>query len=135
MRGLAMAKAFFWAAWICVVYVYFGYPLLLMVWRKWARRPVRKEYRELSVSVVIAMHNERKNVEAKLRNCFELDYPADLLQVIVTLDAPTDGTDEVLREYTSRGVEVVCSPVRRGKAEALNRGLAAAKGEIVVFAD
>jgi biofilm PGA synthesis N-glycosyltransferase PgaC len=130
-----MAKVFFWAAWICIVYVYFGYPALLMVWRRVARRPVRKEYQELTVSLVIAMHNERKNVEAKIRNCFELDYPGDKLQVIVTLDAPTDGTDEVLREYAGRGVEVVCSPVRRGKAEALNRGLAIARGEIVVFAD
>jgi cellulose synthase/poly-beta-1,6-N-acetylglucosamine synthase-like glycosyltransferase len=106
-----------------------------MLWRKLARRPVRKEYRELSVSLVMAMHNESKNARAKIQNCFELDYPADKLQIIVSLDAPTDGTDAVLRDYADRGVDVLYCPVRRGKAEALNRGLAIARGEIVMFAD
>jgi len=50
-------------------------------------QPIRKRYQEPSVSLVIAMHNERDNVEAKLRNGFELDYPPDKLQVIVSLDA------------------------------------------------
>ena len=50
-------------------------------------QPIRKRYQESSVSFVIAMQNERDNVEAKLRNGFELDYPPDKLQVIVSLDA------------------------------------------------
>ena len=99
------------------------------------RRPVRKRYRELIVSLVIAMHNERDNVEAKLRNCFELDYPPDKLQVIVSLDAPTDGTDVLVRDYADKGVDVACSAVHRGKATAVNRGVAFAKGEVVLFAD
>jgi len=130
-----MATILFWAAFTCIVYVYAGYPLLLMLWRRVSRRPVDKRYRELSVSLVIAMHNERRNVEAKIRNCQELDYPADKLQIIVSLDAPTDGTDDLLRDSTGQGVEVVCCPVRRGKAEALNSGLAVARGEIVIFGD
>ena len=130
-----MAKIIFWTAFAGIVYVYVGYPLLLMLWRGMVRRPIHKQYRELSVSLVIAMHNERKNVKAKIQNCFELDYPADKLQVIVSLDAPTDGTDDLLQDYTDRGVDVVYCPVRRGKAEALNSGLAIARGEIVMFAD
>jgi poly-beta-1,6-N-acetyl-D-glucosamine synthase len=84
---------------------------------------------------VIAMRNERKNVQRKMQNCFELDYPPGKLQVIVSLDAPTDGTEALVREYAGKGVEVVYSPVHRGKAEALNSGMAMATGEIVVFAD
>jgi cellulose synthase/poly-beta-1,6-N-acetylglucosamine synthase-like glycosyltransferase len=123
-----MVKAMFWLAFICIVYVYAGYPLLLIIWRWMVRRPVRKRYREPSVSLVIAMHNEKDNVEAKLRKCFELDYPPDKLQVIESLDAPTDGTDVLVRDYADKGVDVVCSAVHRGKATAVNRGVAIAKG-------
>ena len=130
-----MATILFWAAFSCIAYVYAGYPLLLMLWRRVSRRPVDKRNRELSVSLVIAMHNERNNVQAKMRNCFELDYPADKLQIVVSLDAPTDGTDALLQDYAGQGVEVVCCPVRRGKAEALNSGMAVARGEIAIFGD
>jgi cellulose synthase/poly-beta-1,6-N-acetylglucosamine synthase-like glycosyltransferase len=130
-----MAEILFWTTFSCIVYVYAGYPLLLMLWRKLFRRPVNKQYRELTVSLVIAMHNERKNVRAKIQNCFDLDYPADKLHIIVSLDAPSDGTDALLMEYAEQGVDVVYCPVRRGKAEALNCGLAIARGEIVMFAD
>jgi cellulose synthase/poly-beta-1,6-N-acetylglucosamine synthase-like glycosyltransferase len=130
-----MAKAIFWAALAGIAYVYAGYPLLLLVWRTCGRRPVRKRPQEPSVSLVIVMCNERTNVQAKMQNCLDLDYPAAKLQVIVSLDAPTDGTEALVRGYAGKGLEVVSSPVHRGKAEALNSGVAAATGEIVVFAD
>jgi biofilm PGA synthesis N-glycosyltransferase PgaC len=130
-----MVEAIFWTALTCIAYVYVGYPVLLMVWRKVAQRPVDKRYQEPSVSLVIAMHNERNDVRPKMRNCFELDYPADRLQVIVSLDAPTDGTDILVREYAGQGVDIFYSPVRRGKAAALNSGVTMATGEVVLFAD
>jgi biofilm PGA synthesis N-glycosyltransferase PgaC len=130
-----MVETIFWTSLSCIAYVYVGYPLLLMVWRRLAQRPVHKRYQEPTVSLVIAMHNERKHVRAKMENCFELDYPADRLQVIVSLDAPIDGTDALVREYAVRGVDVVYSPVRSGKAAALNSGVAMATGEVLLFAD
>ena len=92
-----MVEAIFWTSLSCVAYVYVGYPLLLILWRRLAPRPVHKQYQEPSVSLIVAMHNERKNARPKMENCFELDYPADKLQVIVSLDAPTDGTDDLIR--------------------------------------
>jgi len=130
-----MIEALFWTSLSCIAYVYAGYPLLLMVWRRCAQRPVHKRYHEPSVSLVVAMHNERKNARPKMENCFELDYPADKLQVIVSLDAPTDGTDALLQDYAVRGVDVVYSQERRGKAAALNSGVAMATGEILLFTD
>lgn len=130
-----MAEVIFSIALACTVYVYAGYPLVLLAWRWWQGQPVRKRYQEPNVSLVIAMHNERNNVQPKMQNCFELDYPRARLQVIVSLDAPTDGTDSLVREYADKGVEAVYSSVHRGKAETLNSGVAVATGEIVVFAD
>jgi len=129
-----MAAFVFWAALTFVLYVYLGYPLLLAVYRRFFARPVRKSYWEPSVSLVIAMHNERQNVREKMQNCFDLDYPAEKLQIIVSLDAPSDGTDLLFHQYADR-VNVIHCPVRRGKAEALNSGMQVATGEIIVFGD
>ncbi len=130
-----MAETIFWIALASIVYVYIGYPLLLTLWVKRGHRPIRKKYQEPSVSIVIAMHNERTNVHARMQNCFELDYPPDKLQIIVSLDAPTDGTVALVREYFDQGVGVAYSSIHRGKAEALNSGVELATGEILLFAD
>ncbi len=130
-----MAIIVFWISLVFVGYVFLGYPLVLFVWRACARRPVLKKACEPTVSLVISMHNEARNVPAKMRNCGELDYPADRLQVIVSLDASTDSTLTLLKEFGPQRLQIVSSSIRGGKAVAVNRGVAAATGEIVVFGD
>jgi len=128
-----MAQVIFWTMFVCMFYVYVGYPLLLAVWRRLAPRPIHKRHYEPTVSMVIAMGNESANVLKKMDDCLELDYPSAKLQIIVSLDAPTDGTDKLVRGC--QGVEVVSSQARIGKAGALNSGVARATGEILLFAD
>lgn len=118
-----------------LVYVHIGYPVLLMVWRRFAHRPVRKEYWEPSVSILIAAHNEKDTIAAKLLNCLQLDYPAEKVEVVVALDAPTDGTDQVVRQHLTGNIKVVSLPRRQGKSGALNHAAALAHGDILVFAD
>src|SRR5689334_10606949 len=125
----------FWVSFIFVCYVYLGYPAVLTIWRRISGRPVEKSYWEPTVSIVIAAHNERQNIEKKLANCFSLDYPRHKLQIVVSLDGPTDGSEFVMWKYASRGVELVYSRQHTGKAGALNRAMRRATGEIVVFAD
>lgn len=132
---LSMAEMVLWLSLLCIIYVYLGYPIVLMAWRRMTRRQVDKYACEPSVSLIIAMHNEERNVRPKLQNCFELDYPSGKLQIIISLDAPTDGTGALVQQYQRQGVEIICSPVRKGKAAALNSAMTIAKGEIVLFAD
>lgn len=130
-----MARIVFWVALAEVAYVYLGYPLLLMAWHRYALWPVRKCPCEPTVSLVIPMGNEAHNVVAKMRNCQELDYPSGKLQVVVSLDAPADATRQLLRDCAPPGTGIVFSPIRSGKASAVNSGVAAATGEILVFGD
>jgi len=130
-----MATVIFWSSFAAVFYVYVGYPILLFIWRLIVRKPVHKAAWEPFVSVVIAAHNEREHIDAKIRNCLDLDYPRDKVEVILSLDGPTDGTEDVARRYESNGITVIHWPVRSGKAGALNRALSAARGEIILFAD
>ncbi len=125
----------FWISLLFVAYVYVGYPALLVVLRRFVQRPVKKQYFQSSVSIIIAAYNERQTIERKLRNCLALDYPKRKLQIIVSLDGPTDGTEFAVWQYASQGVELVHSKEHLGKAAALNRAVRRAKGDIIVFAD
>jgi poly-beta-1,6-N-acetyl-D-glucosamine synthase len=125
----------FWVSFLFVCYVYFGYPAVLLIWKRIAAQPVRKAYWEPKVSIVIAAHNEAARIEQKLKNCLSLDYPKHKLQILVSLDGPTDGSEFLVWKYAARGVELVHSGTHTGKAAALNRAMRRAAGDIVVFAD
>ncbi|HEY3127936.1 MAG TPA: glycosyltransferase family 2 protein [Acidobacteriota bacterium] len=131
-----MAEPIFWTSFVFIAYIYFGYPVLLILWRRLARRTVRKAYWEPSVSLVIAAHNERDNIERKIANCLDSDYPRDRMQIIVSLDAPTDGTESLAQRYANRReVEIIYSRLRKGKVAAINAAVKKAEGQILVFGD
>lgn len=88
-----------------------------------------------TVTLLIAAYNEDRVIEAKLRNSLALDYPRDRLEIIVVSDGSNDATPAIARRFVERGVTPLHDPARRGKTAALNRGVAAARGEIVVFSD
>ena len=70
----------------------------------------------------------------KLEVLLALDYPRDLVNIIIVSDGSTDRTEAIAREFEDTGVTLLTAP-RGGKAAALNQGLAAATGEIVFFTD
>jgi cellulose synthase/poly-beta-1,6-N-acetylglucosamine synthase-like glycosyltransferase len=57
------------------------------------------------------------------------------MDIIVVSDASDDGTDDLVRDFASSGVRLIRQPERRGKSSALNLGVGAATGEILVFSD
>ena len=130
-----MPHLLIWVSLAFLVYVHFGYPLALWVWGRVGARPVRKSFWEPTVSILIAAHNEQDTIEHKILNCLELDYPPEKLQIVVALDAPTDGTEHIVARYDSERIRVVHLRTHHGKAGALNRAAAVARGGIFVFAD
>lgn len=125
----------FWSALGVILYVYLGYPVLLACGARWRSRLVRKGVWTPSISVVMAVHNEAAVIRAKIDNLLALHYPVDRFDLVVVSDGSTDGTDELVARYEARGVRLIRFPIHRGKAEVLNAGVAAARGEIVVFVD
>jgi cellulose synthase/poly-beta-1,6-N-acetylglucosamine synthase-like glycosyltransferase len=118
-------------------YAYAGYPFLLKLvarGRSGRSRPATPtEWPTLTITV--PCYNEVRNIRATLEYLLGLDYPADRRQIVVISDASTDGTDDIVREFADRGVELVRLDTRRGKSAAENAAGAVARGEIVVNTD
>jgi cellulose synthase/poly-beta-1,6-N-acetylglucosamine synthase-like glycosyltransferase len=118
-----------------IFHIVAGYPLLLARNKGAGRPPVAKDPAfETTVSALVAVYNGEAMIRGKLESLLALDYPRDLVNIIVVSDGSTDGTEAIAREFEDRGVTLLTAP-RGGKAAALNRGLAAATGEIVFFTD
>ena len=134
-----IAKAIFWLSAGLAVYVYVGYPVLLAILRRVAKRPVAKRPFEPSVSLLVAAYNEADVIEEKIRNALALDYPAEKLEIAIACDGPKDGTTEIARraaaEIGEGRVHVFAYPVNRGKLHVLNDTIPQLSGEIVAFSD
>ncbi len=129
--------ALFWTCVALVAYPYAIYPLLLVAFNRIGRRPVHAGDPGYlpSVSVILPVHNEAVRVTARLANLVAQDYPADRMQILVIGDGCTDDTLERAQAAGGGRATVVPLATRNGKAAALNAGLGAATGEIVVFTD
>jgi cellulose synthase/poly-beta-1,6-N-acetylglucosamine synthase-like glycosyltransferase len=140
MSIVILAAAVFWCSALAVVYAYAGYPLLLLAIQAIRRSPgpfrtADTPYALPSVSLIIPVHNERSALPAKLENTRQLQYPHDRLEIIFVSDGSSDGSNEVLRAETDPRIRLLVLESRKGKASALNAGLAAATGDLVVFSD
>lgn len=127
-----------WAVWTSLAvlaYVYVGYPVTLTAFRPRASRRWNRTPPLPSVSMVIAAHNEEAEIGDTIRNKLELDYPRELVQIVVVSDGSTDRTDAIVDAFRDDGVLLLRQEPRQGKTAALNRALDVASGEVVVFSD
>lgn len=131
-----MAKIAFIASLAAMVYIYVGYPLVLqlLVWVRGARI-VRRGEALPRVSLVISAYNEADVIAGKLRNALAIDYPAELIEIVVVSDDSTDGTDAIVQSFDDPRVRLFRQSPRRGKTAGLNAVLPSLTGEIVVFSD
>ncbi len=128
-------KWVFWLSFLLIGYSYVGYPLWIALRARLRHRPVRRSEIVPAISVVIAAHNEAAILPAKLANLEQLDYPGEKLEILVVSDGSTDGTEQILQSGSRQGIRLISLPQRLGKAAALNCGIRAASGEVVVFTD
>lgn len=136
------------AFWLClmilclaaVAHSYFLYPLWWMAWR--GRLPVvafqeSSNDRLPSLTVIIAAYNEAEFIHQRVRNLLELDYPSELLQIIIASDGSDDGTELIAKEAAKGDcrVSVLGFTERRGKVSVLNDVCEKAEAEILIFSD
>jgi cellulose synthase/poly-beta-1,6-N-acetylglucosamine synthase-like glycosyltransferase len=121
----------FWISLGALVWTHVAYPLAVAALARVRGRPVRAGDALPTVTVIVAAYNEESVIERRIENLRALDYPADLLEIVVTSDASTDAT-EALAE--SAGAGVLRNP-RGGKVAAQNRAVRESTADVVAFTD
>ncbi|UCB54713.1 MAG: glycosyltransferase family 2 protein [Thiotrichales bacterium] len=131
-----MEALFYVSAFLCV-YSYFLYPLILMLLpvRKKSKNGAEEEGQFPLMSLIISAYNEEEKIAGKLENTLEIEYPRDLLEIIVASDGSSDATDSIVESFADRGVSLVRVEGHKGKDYAQQRGIQASNGAILVFSD
>lgn len=144
-----MLEAISWLCFGAVAYNYAGYPLLLFAVSAFAQAKsdflylIQRRSRRRSpateslpqVGVLIAVYNEEPVIRAKAQNCLEIDYPADRVEFLIGLDAPTDSTADLLAQVQSHRFRVFHFSERRGKLAVLCDLARKTSAEILVLTD
>lgn len=88
------------------------------------------------VTVLVAAYNEQASIQETVQTILRQDYPGPL-QVIVINDGSTDGTSETVRGLLAQDARLALIDVHPngGKANALNRGLAIARHDLIITVD
>lgn len=123
----------FWLSAAAITYAWFGYAVLLAVLASLRGRSVKRAPSDLSVSFIVPVHNGGDAILRKLDNLRSVDYPRDLVEIIVVDDCSTDGTVSLIKDCAF--VRLIRLAERQGKAAALNAGLEIASGDVIGFTD
>ncbi len=135
---MIVAQFIFWISVLILVYTYIGYPAIIALLTRLKPRKVNNQRMSKlpKVSLVIAAHNEEKVIRQKIENSLSIDYPEELISIIIVSDGSLDRTNEIVNEFASNPkVRLIQYQPRQGKAHALNLGVARSKSEIIVFSD
>ncbi len=93
------------------------------------------------VSIIVPARNEERNLPALLPSLIDQAYPRDRFEVIVVDDQSTDRTPAILAGFTAAGGPLRVVPGRplppgwKGKPWAMAQGVAAARGDWLLFTD
>jgi len=128
-------RTLFWLGVFLALYSYFLYPLLLTLLRRRGGRATQSPSGLPPLTVIVTARNEERRIQEKIENTLALDYPPDLLEIIVASDASTDATDEIVGRFAARNVRLVRSAERKGKEHAQGLAIQAARTELLVFTD
>ncbi len=82
------------------------------------------------VSIITPSFNQAKFVEKTIQSVLGQDYPN--IEYIVIDGASTDGSREIIRKYEDKLAHWVSEP-DLGQTDALNKGFAMAKGEVLAW--
>ncbi|MBI2358769.1 MAG: glycosyltransferase family 2 protein [Deltaproteobacteria bacterium] len=119
-------------------YAYGAYPIFLwllgcLLRSEGSERSEPKQWPK--VSIILSAYNEERIIAERIKNLLKLDYPLDLIEILIGSDGCTDRTCEIVDSFARRGIRLIAFTERRGKASVLNDLLSAARGEVVVLTD
>jgi len=139
MQGAAVAVI--GAGVLLFFYTYFGYPALLWCVGLIRPRVLPSKLDSIEpeswprISVSVPAYNEEDQIEGLIESLLAIDYPRDRMQILITSDASTDRTDEIVRRYRGQGIELLRLDERGGKTKAESAASEQLSGDIIVNTD
>ncbi len=118
-----------------------GYPLVVHALARLAPPRAPQDAADLpagtlpTVTCVLATREDAEVVRARVADFLAQDYPADRLDVVVALDASVAAALQPALAFADPRVTVVAGDAPGGKCAALNAGVRAARGELLLFSD
>ncbi len=135
-----MIEILFLILFLIVFYTYAGYAVILWIlvlikrFRTNADLKTELDLTKLPrVCLFVTAYNEADYIDQKVKNTFDLNYPKEKIQYLWLTDGSNDGTPELLKKYPHQ--QVAHQPERRGKIDAMNRGMQLVQAPIVIFSD
>ena len=125
----------FWSSLATLLYIFFGFVVVLLAVALIKHRPVCKRDIMPSVSIIICAFNEERHIRQKIDNCMTLDYPPDQMEIIVVSDGSTDRTEQILAEFQSAHFKVHRTAAQQGKTACQNLAASMALNEVLFFTD
>lgn len=113
------------------------YPLALRVLRRLAPAPPLRRLANAAMprcALCVCAYNEAGVIEQKIENMLGLRDRVPDLEILVYVDAATDGTAALAARHADR-IRLLVGGERRGKSHGMNQLVAATSAEIVVFTD
>jgi hyaluronan synthase len=89
------------------------------------------------VSIIVPAFNEEEGIIGTIESCLDVDYPSELVEVIVLNDGSTDGTWERMLEAKARYPQIYAIDLGRnyGKRAAMAEGTRRSTGDVLCFVD
>jgi len=129
--------AAFWTGLVALVYTFAGYGLLIRLFA--SLRPRLKatgsDAEKPSITSVVIAHNESADINARIENLLNSDYPHERIRIVVVSDGSTDDTVERVRSIADPRVSVLTRAERHGKASGLNAALKECDADLILFSD
>jgi len=130
--ALILAVAFFFIIYAALIFFY---------WYHWKQIPnfeAAEQSNSCFISVVIAARNEEDNLPVLLTAILAQTYPKNLFEVIIVDDFSTDNTQKNIHPFLNEFVRVIYPDINKNyssKKQAIEAGVMAASGELIVITD
>jgi cellulose synthase/poly-beta-1,6-N-acetylglucosamine synthase-like glycosyltransferase len=130
----------FWISVLALAHTYLIFPVLLRLlsFRKKGNQLAYNKSDDLpDIGIVMAVRNEERIIETKIRSIFNSGYPVSKIRLYIGSDASGDKTDEIIRNLASTysGIEFEQFKSRQGKIVIINKMAKKNSEEILIFTD
>ncbi|MEM2956331.1 MAG: glycosyltransferase [Candidatus Pacearchaeota archaeon] len=116
--------------------IFVGVFLLITLMENWKKIKNPSPKKLFSVSLIVPAYNEEKNIAKTISCLANIEYPKNLLEILIIDDGSRDNTFKIAKQAArkehSKGIQIkVFTKPNGGKASAVNFGIKKSLGELV----